>query len=40
MLKVGDKLPSGYLQEFVEVEGNGCAIGPQKGAARPHRNRA
>ena len=28
MLKVGDKLPSGNLQEFVEVEGNGCAIGP------------
>ncbi len=28
MLKVGDKLPSGSLQEYVEVEGNGCAIGP------------
>lgn len=28
MLKVGDKLPSGHLQEFVEVEGDGCAIGP------------
>ena len=28
MLKVGDKLPSGTLQEFVEVEGNGCSIGP------------
>ncbi len=28
MLKVGDKLPSGSLQEFIEVEGNGCAIGP------------
>jgi len=28
MLKVGDKLPAGSLQEFVEVEGNGCAIGP------------
>ena len=28
MLKVGDKLPSGNLQEFVEIEGNGCAIGP------------
>jgi peroxiredoxin len=28
MLKVGDKLPSGNLQEFVEVEGNGCSIGP------------
>ncbi|MEP7282717.1 MAG: peroxiredoxin, partial [Rubrivivax sp.] len=28
MLKVGDKLPSGALQEFIEVEGNGCSIGP------------
>jgi peroxiredoxin len=28
MLKVGDKLPSGALQEYVEVEGNGCTIGP------------
>ena len=28
MLKVGDKLPAGSLQEYVEVEGNGCAIGP------------
>ena len=28
MLKVGDKLPVGTLQEFVEVEGNGCTIGP------------
>lgn len=28
MLKVGDRLPAGSLQEFVEVEGNGCAIGP------------
>jgi len=28
MLKVGDKLPAGGLQEFVEVEGDGCAIGP------------
>ena len=28
MLKVGDKLPEGSLQEFVEVEGNGCSIGP------------
>ena len=27
MLKVGDKLPAGSLQEFVEVEGNGCSIG-------------
>ena len=28
MLKVGDKLPHGALQEFIEVEGNGCSIGP------------
>ena len=28
MLKIGDKLPAGKLQEFVEVEGNGCSIGP------------
>lgn len=28
MIKVGDKLPSGTLYEFVEVEGNGCSIGP------------
>jgi peroxiredoxin len=28
MLKVGDKLPAGMLQEYVEVEGNGCTIGP------------
>jgi peroxiredoxin len=28
MLKVGDKLPPGSLQEFIEVEGNGCSVGP------------
>ena len=28
MLKVGDKLPAGTLQEFIEVEGAGCSIGP------------
>jgi glutaredoxin/glutathione-dependent peroxiredoxin len=28
MLKVGDKLPSGNLSEFIEVEGKGCALGP------------
>jgi len=28
MLKVGDKLPVGSLQEFIEVEGNGCSLGP------------
>ena len=28
MLKIGDRLPSGSLQEFVEVEGGGCTLGP------------
>ena len=28
MLKVGDKLPAGSLQEFIEVEGGGCSLGP------------
>ncbi len=28
MLKVGDQLPAGTLQEFIEVESNGCALGP------------
>jgi glutaredoxin/glutathione-dependent peroxiredoxin len=28
MLKVGDKLPASTLQEFIEVEGNGCSLGP------------
>lgn len=28
MLKVGDKLPAGALQEFIEVEGGGCSLGP------------
>jgi peroxiredoxin len=28
MLKVGDKLPAGSLQEYIEVEGDGCSIGP------------
>jgi peroxiredoxin len=30
MIKVGDKLPAGKLMEFVEVEGNGCSIGPNE----------
>lgn len=29
MLKVGDMLPAGKLQEFIEVEGNGCSLGPK-----------
>jgi glutaredoxin/glutathione-dependent peroxiredoxin len=28
MLKVGDKLPAATLQEYSEVEGEGCSIGP------------
>ncbi len=28
MLSVGDKLPAAKLQEFIEIEGNGCALGP------------
>jgi peroxiredoxin len=28
MLKVGDTLPAAQLQEFIEVEGNGCSLGP------------
>jgi glutaredoxin/glutathione-dependent peroxiredoxin len=28
MIKTGDRLPPGKLQEFIEVEGNGCSIGP------------
>ena len=28
MIKVGDQLPAATLMEYVEVEGNGCSIGP------------
>jgi peroxiredoxin len=28
MIKVGDRLPAGTLQEYIEVEGGGCALGP------------
>ena len=27
-IKVGDRLPDGTLYEFIEVEGNGCTVGP------------
>ena len=27
-IKVGDRLPAGTIQEFIEVEGEGCSIGP------------
>ncbi len=38
MIKVGDQLPAATLMEYVEVEGNGCSLGPnpvdvQKAAA-------
>ena len=28
MLKVGDRLPAASLQEYIEVEGEGCSLGP------------
>jgi glutaredoxin/glutathione-dependent peroxiredoxin len=28
MIQIGEKLPAAKLQEFIEVEGNGCSIGP------------
>jgi glutaredoxin/glutathione-dependent peroxiredoxin len=28
MLKIGDRLPAGQLHEYIEVEGEGCSIGP------------
>ena len=28
MIKPGDKLPAGTLNEFIEVEGDGCSLGP------------
>ncbi len=28
MIQVGDKIPAVTLMEYVEVEGNGCSIGP------------
>ncbi len=27
-IKVGDRLPAGTVSEYIEVEGNGCSIGP------------
>ena len=29
-IKVGDRLPEGTLSEYIEVEGNGCTIGPNQ----------
>lgn len=30
MIKIGDALPDGTLQEYIEVEGNGCSLGPNR----------
>ena len=27
-IQVGDKLPAGTLKEFIEVETEGCSLGP------------
>ena len=27
-IKIGDQLPEGTLKEYIEVEGNGCTLGP------------
>ena len=27
-IKAGDTMPAGTLNEFIEVEGNGCTLGP------------
>jgi peroxiredoxin len=29
-IKVGDRLPAGTLSEYIEVEGNGCSLGPNE----------
>ena len=29
-IKVGDRLPEGALSEYIEVEGNGCSVGPNE----------
>ena len=28
MIQVGDKIPAVTLMEYIEVEGNGCSVGP------------
>jgi peroxiredoxin len=30
MLKIGDRISSGSLQEFIEVEADGCSLGPNR----------
>ncbi len=27
-IQIGEALPDGVLQEFIEIEGNGCSVGP------------
>jgi peroxiredoxin len=29
-IKVGDRLPEGMLSEYIEIEGNGCTVGPNE----------
>ncbi|MBI1890026.1 MAG: peroxiredoxin [Burkholderiales bacterium] len=29
-IKIGDRLPEGELREYIEVEGQGCSVGPNK----------
>jgi peroxiredoxin len=29
-IQIGERLPEGTLQEFIEVEGDGCSLGPNK----------
>jgi len=28
MIQIGDKIPAATLMEYIEVEGNGCSVGP------------
>ncbi len=34
MLKIGDTLPDAMLMEYIEVEGNGCSLGPNPVAVK------
>lgn len=35
MIKVGDTLPAATLMEYIEVEGNGCSLGPNPVEVQP-----
>ena len=35
MIQIGDKLPAATLYEFVDVETEGCSIGPNPARAWP-----